>query len=227
MGPIVLKEIPFHVNMESLMKRVHVKENSSYLENLKLLVKEAQELAQPKAMYRPVYIDSKDDKHVIIDGITLTSRVLTVNVENAFRIFPFVATCGMELENWAVGKDDMLRRFWAERIKEMALHTAIAFLNKRVADEFSIQKKSTMTPGSLSDWPIEEQRSLFQIVGNSEKAIGVQLTESLMMKPVHSVSGIIFPIEVNFESCQLCPREKCPGRRAPYDKDLYERKYKK
>jgi hypothetical protein len=50
--------------------------------------------------------------------------------------------------------------------------------------------------------------------------------DSLMMDPVQSISGIIFPTETSFESCQLCPRENCPGRRAAYDKNLYEKKYK-
>ncbi|MBW2093177.1 MAG: vitamin B12 dependent methionine synthase [Deltaproteobacteria bacterium] len=227
MEQVIVDRIPFHVNMELLMKRVRIKENSSHANTLKGLVEEAQTIANPKAMYRPVFIDSQDDERLVLDGVILTSRVLKVNLENAYRVFPFVATCGMELEDWAKAKDDMLIRFWAERIKEMALHSAIATLNKYVAEEFSLEKKSVMTPGSLKDWPIEEQKSLFRIVGNTEEAIGVQLTESLMMKPVHSVSGIIFPTEVSFESCQLCQRENCPGRRAPYDKDLYNRKYRK
>lgn len=36
------------------------------------------------------------------------------------------------------------------------------------------------------------------------------------MVPVKSVSGIFFPTEIKFESCQLCPREVCISRRAPY-----------
>ena len=47
------------------------------------------------------------------------------------------------------------------------------------------------------------------------------------MSPIKSVSGILFPTEVTYENCQLCPRDLCPGRRAPYDKALYERKYRK
>jgi len=46
------------------------------------------------------------------------------------------------------------------------------------------------------------------------------------MVPVKSVSGILFPTEESFASCQLCPREVCPGRRAPYDPDLYDAKYR-
>jgi hypothetical protein len=40
------------------------------------------------------------------------------------------------------------------------------------------------------------------------------------MVPLKSASGIYFPNETEFENCQLCPMEKCIGRRAPYDPDL-------
>jgi len=37
------------------------------------------------------------------------------------------------------------------------------------------------------------------------------------MVPVKTVSGLLFPSEAGFESCELCSREKCMGRRAAYD----------
>jgi len=45
------------------------------------------------------------------------------------------------------------------------------------------------------------------------------------MIPNKTTSGIRFPTEERFESCQLCPRETCPGRRAAFEPDLYARKY--
>jgi hypothetical protein len=47
----------------------------------------------------------------------------------------------------------------------------------------------------------------------------------MLMIPVKSVSGIFFPTEIKFESCQLCPVARCTGRRAHYDPDL-EKKYR-
>ena len=84
-----------------------------------------------------------------------------------------------------------------------------------------------MSPGSLADWPLQEQRQLFTILGNTWDTVGVRLTDSLLMVPIKSVSGIRFPTESSFESCQLCPRAQCPGRRAPYDAGLYDLKYRK
>ena len=54
-----------------------------------------------------------------------------------------------------------------------------------------------------------------------------QRCKNLRMKPIKSVSGIWFPTEESFESCRLCPREQCRGRRTPYDKNLFDRKYRK
>jgi len=68
---------------------------------------------------------------------------------------------------------------------------------------------------------------LFALLGDATEAVGVRLLDSLLMTPTKSVSGIRFPTEERFESCQLCPRPDCPGRRAPYDATLYERKYRR
>jgi hypothetical protein len=82
-----------------------------------------------------------------------------------------------------------------------------------------------MNPGSLDDWPLSEQITLFQLLGNPLEAIGVDLTESMLMIPNQSVSGIRFETEENFTSCQLCPREICAYREAPFDRKLFEEKY--
>ena len=223
---IVLDTIPFSSDFENLMKQVRVKRGSRYFEDLVSLWHEAQIITGPKALYKPAFIETGGEDQVIVDGTPLKSRVLKVNLQNAHRAFPFVATCGMELDNWAKSLKDMLHSFFAETIKQMALTAALHYLDSHVKDHFSIGKISFMTPGSLEDWPISEQRPLFEILGDIQDAIGVQLKDSLMMSPVQSVSGIIFPTEATFESCQLCPRENCPGRRAAYDENLYEKKYK-
>ena len=56
--------------------------------------------------------------------------------------------------------------------------------------------------------------------------IGVQLTDSYLMHPLKSVSGILFATDGTYGNCQLCPVERCPNRRAPYDPTLFDRKYR-
>jgi hypothetical protein len=77
-----------------------------------------------------------------------------------------------------------------------------------------------MDPGSLEDWPITEQPKLFSIFGDTERLVGVRLTGSMLMVPRKSISGILFPSEEGFSSCQLCERAACPARRTPFDAAL-------
>jgi len=225
MEPREIKDINFRGDLTRLLKNLHIKEGSDDAEEVKRLLTEAERTARPKALYGEAGIESRGDDWVVIDGVKFSSRILKVNLDGVHRVFPYVATCGAELEGWALGMGDMLARYWADGIMLMALGEAVAEAERRIEEDFHPGKTGRMNPGSLADWPISEQRPLFQLAGGPEERIGVRLTESFLMIPAKSVSGIRFPTEVTYENCQLCPREVCPGRRAPYDRDLYNRKY--
>lgn len=225
-----LDSIPFSIDLDVLAERTHVPRSAWSAANdlfaeLEPLAVTAQAIAQPKAMYKVAYVDSKDNDSVQINGFVFTSRVLRVNLENIHRTFAYVATCGIELETWAHELDDLLKQFWAEKIEEMALAAAYQALAADIAARYQPGKLARMNPGSLADWPLREQKPLFTLLGDPAAEIGVYLSESFLMTPAKSVSGIQFPTDVTYENCQLCPRPDCPGRRAPYDRDLYHAKY--
>jgi hypothetical protein len=222
----VIGPISFQIDLRALTEKLRLKEGSGVIGEVNRLVSEAEIIAKPKALYIDSLIESKEDDGVLIDGLKLTSRVLRVNLEPAHHVFPFVATCGRELEEWASRIADPFKRYCAEAVKEMALRVAVKALEGHLVKNYCEGSISRMGPGSLADWPLQEQTPLFKILGDTEAAVGVRLTESLLMIPTKSISGIFFFSEVTFESCQLCPREGCPGRRAAYDKDLYEKRYR-
>lgn len=230
---MVLDQIQFQLDFQALRKALRLRSGDSMEADLRRLAKEAQAVAHPKALYKVAYVDSRSENQVTLDGVTFKSRVLWANLEGVHRVFPYVVTCGTELDEWARSIDDMLHSFWADAIKEMALRQAHAALLSHLKTTYRLGKISAMSPGSLADWPIQQQRPLFRLLGSVEQkdgigflpAIGVRLTDSFLMIPNKTISGIRFPVETNFESCLLCPRESCPGRRAPYDPHLLQEKY--
>ena len=113
--------------------------------------------------------------------------------------------------------DGLRQNRWMDEIKTTALGAARKAFLDRIETLYRPGPTSHMAPGSLEDWPIGEQSPLFSLFGDVESLIGVTLKDSFLMVPIKSVSGILFPTEVKFESCQLCPREGCPGRRAAFD----------
>ncbi len=221
----ILSNIPFRPNPTSLMRQLRIKETGPYAGDFLAMLDAAVSLARPKALYRVAYIEGKGEDSVTVDSVTFTSRVLRVNLEAAHRVFAYLATCGTELDTWAGTFDDMLFSFWADGIKQAALTAARQALRQDLNERYAPGHTTTMAPGSLPDWPLPQQRPLFDLLGDVQTAIGVQLSDSYLMTPNKTISGLRFPTEGTFESCQLCPREKCPGRRAEYDATLYERKY--
>lgn len=223
---LILNDIPFEIDRDQLLTRLRMEEDSPYIEEIESLVRDALAVARPKALHKIAFIKSRGDDHVVIDNVLFTSRVLRVNLDPAHRVFAYMATCGVEVEDWAQSIDDVLHRYWADTITEIALHAATRVLNEDLSDRYRLGHTATMSPGRLVDWPLSEQGALFSLLGDPLEAIGVRLTSSYLMVPTKSISGIRFPTEQSFESCQLCPREHCPNRKAPYDSSLYDRRYR-
>ena len=225
MQAITLDDIPFQPDLPTLLASLRLRPGSQRAADLECLAHQAQAIAKPKALYRVAFVDEKGDDFVVIDGARFQSRILRVNLESAHRIFAYLITAGIELDCWAHSNDDLLHRFWADAIQEQALFAAHAALQDHLAQTYQPGPLSAMNPGSLEDWPLDQQPRLFSILGDTGAHIGVRLTGGFLMVPTKSVSGVLFPTEESFQSCQLCPRENCPGRRAPYDPGLFERKY--
>jgi len=57
-----------------------------------------------------------------------------------------------------------------------------------------------------------------------QQLIGVTLTNSCVMIPSKSVSGIFYSSEHDFQTCQLGRRENCSHRSAPFDPHMWELK---
>ncbi len=235
METLVLDTIPFKVDIAELRRALGMSEAPGAVDQagvddgsalaLEELAASAEKVAKPKAAFKIGFIDKRSADEVVIDGIRFQSRVLRVNLDPIHRVFPHVATCGRELEEWSQSIEDPLDRFTADMIKELAVRDAHEYLRAHISTGHAIAKLSHMNPGSLADWPLPQQGPLFELLGDLEALIGVRLTESFLMLPTKTVSGIFFPTEATFESCQLCPREVCPTRRAPYDKALFESRY--
>jgi hypothetical protein len=210
----VLSLAGFELDPESTAKRLRVSDKGL----VQRLVDSAKAAIAPVVAFRISYLDEKRDG-VVVDGVSFSSRVLRRNLDGVGRVFPFVATLGKALDETIAATEDMLEKYLLDEIGNMALREARGRFEKHLRSTFALEKLSCMAPGSLEDWPIEQQQPLFRLLSGVESAIGVSLTSSCLMLPRKSVSGIYFPSEASFFSCQLCPRERCDARKARYDKE--------
>ncbi len=219
----LLDNIVVQIDPEKVLKRLHL-DKEKHLEEIQELTEIAHSLIAPRVVYEVSYVTYKNEDTVEIDGVRFTSRVLRVNLDKINRVFPYIMTIGKELENKATSIGNIMEQFYLETIGNIALDHIGEHFEEHLERKYRLGKKiSEMNPGSLEDWPITQQKQLFSIFGNVEDLIGVKLTDSFLMIPRKSVSGIYFPTEVMFYSCQLCQRKNCEERQAPYDENLKDK----
>ena len=221
MNPIILDNIPCVLDTQKIAKRLHVEPDTDDYADLQKLLKQVMEIAKPKAVYKPVFIEERGSDFVMLDNQRMVSTVLQQNLKDVHRAFAYVSTCGEEIEAWSKSVTDMLHNWWMDGIKEHVLACASVYLKARVVSDMELGKIASMSPGSLPDWPITEQAKLFALIGDSQEMVGVSLTDSMLMTPAKTVSGVIFETEHDYVSCQLCTREKCVGRKVPFDEKKY------
>ena len=219
----IIENIPVKLNPRKVIKELRLNKEKS-LTAIQELLETAESLIQPKVSYKVAYINKKGKDTVKINGATFSSRVLRINLEKTEKVFPYIITIGKDLETKASSSKDLLQQFYLETIGDMALDLCEKYLKKHLKKQYGLEKLASMSPGSLEDWPVTEQKPLFSLFGEKLHLTGVKLNEHMLMIPRKSISGLYFPTEVTFFSCQLCQREPCPARIAPYDEKL-KKKY--
>lgn len=215
----ILDNIPIELPSGEIRRQLHMKKDERW-EGVKELIDQARPLIEAKAVYRVCYIDERQGDNVVIDGVSFNSSILQKNLSGVERVFPFVITIGHRLQETAKALDDLVKLYYFDVIANVALSAGRRYLEKRLQSVYRLDGMSYMSPGSLPNWPIEQQRPLFSFFGDHETPIGVRLNQSCLMIPAKSVSGIYFATEVHFSSCQLCDRKNCPSRKAAYDQKV-------
>ncbi|MCL5271187.1 MAG: vitamin B12 dependent methionine synthase [bacterium] len=220
----VLDHIHYELDVDALMKTLRIGAGGEDEAAFRNLLDDLAPRINPKALFIEAYVDTRGEDTVTVSGTTFRSKVLRRNLDRVHRLFPYVVTCGREMDEAHLPEGDFLTRFWLDTIKGAVLNCANRHLDAHLTRQFGLGKTAHMNPGSGDAWvwPIEQQRDLFALLGDVEDLIGVTLTDSMLMVPNKSVSGIRFPVERDFRSCQLCRREGCPGRSVPFDPVLFE-----
>lgn len=219
-----LTSIPFALDAGEIGAQARVEPGSADAADLLALVELARKIGRPKAAYDVCFITGREGDAVRIGKTCFRSRTLARNLASAERVFPNVATCGREMDEGFPAKGDMLQEFWWDLIKTRLLFAANKYLDEHLHRRFRLGKAATMRPGSgdASVWPIQQQKDLFALLGDVEKEIGVHLTDSCLMVPNKTTSGLMYPTEKDFRSCEVCHRENCPSRHAPFNRKLWQ-----
>ena len=217
----ILDKIPFKPDISRIRLRLLFhKDYQHIVEILPEMIKRVLPVARPKAIYKVSRVTGKRKDSVEIDGVRFTSHLLRVNLKSVDTVFPYVISCGRELDSIEVPESDESRRYCLEIIKEKTMEAAYSYLLSHILRKYALDYLWSLSPGEYQAWPIVDQKLLLSIIPEAEESIGVKITENGSLYPACSRSGLFYYSEVEFENCQVCSQEPCMGRRAPYNAEL-------
>lgn len=154
-------------------------------------------------------------------------RIISRQLRGSAAFAFFVATAGEEFEQFQqrLGKEnDMVKVFVADSIGSIIAEKAADLMEEslqKCIDGYGWHHTNRFSPGYCG-WHVSQQQMLFPMFG-TDRPCGVRLTESSLMMPIKSVSGVIGlgPEVRKLEySCGLCDFKDCYKRktRRPTDK---------
>lgn len=153
---------------------------------------------------------------ITINDVDLnTGPIISAYLKNSSHAAIFVATIGNSLERLArqlMNEDDYLKGYIMDAVASEAVESVCDLLEEQLAlkvkeEEFNITNR--YSPG-YCNWHVSEQKILFTLL--PENPCGISLTESSLMIPVKSVSGIIgagTKVKRADYNCSFCGIENC------------------
>ncbi|MDR2936719.1 MAG: hypothetical protein LBU80_05190 [Rikenellaceae bacterium] len=167
------------------------------------------------ALFDDVEIDLAGGR-VVVDGVPLDTGCRVAGyLRGSERIALFVCTAGEGFSEWRARYEaqfDYLGGFVVDTLGSMVVERAMDriqdMLERRVTE--SHEKISNRYSPGYCNWPLADQQVLFGLLPANE--CGIALTESSLMLPIKSVSGLIGigpRIERRPYGCAICESAAC------------------
>ena len=160
-----------------------------------------------------------DDSVSFDELLFATGPIITSQLKRSTSLALFVSTAGPRLEQWSgklMAEGDMMRGYIVDAIASEYVEQASVWLEKQIAGHVASsgwKMTNRYSPG-YCDWPVSEQHKLFSLL--PERFCGITLTESALMVPIKSLSGIIGlgpDVKRGAFQCNICDLKDCFRRR--------------
>jgi hypothetical protein len=175
--------------------------------------------ADIKAVYQIFKVENCNGQVTLGNGISFRTKKLANALRSCKHVVVFFITLGKEVDRLI--KRNMRKRshyaYILDIAASMAAESTAEFLQSKIKKNIGDDQGITLrySPG-YCDWPVEEQRKLFDLL--PADSVEISLSEKCFMSPRKSISGIIgigpkHRIEKQKNTCIHCNKNECTFRR--------------
>jgi hypothetical protein len=185
------------------------------------ILKELPKRCNIKAGYRILGIKKPADK---IDGLIIADKffkmdkIVTGQIKKSEKAALFVCMIGPEMEKWSkqlLINGDPAMSYLVDCVASITVENVTDYLHDHIEREMTksgLKITNRYSPG-YCNWSVSEQHLLFSLL--PEKFCGITLTESALMLPIKSVSGVIgigSNVKRKEYKCDSCGVKDCTYR---------------
>lgn len=216
---IVIDNVSLDLSVEESLKIGQLGRIADKIDDMDKHLEECKRLIKPAALYTYTKIEKVSKDGILIeDNKFLKSTKLAEQLSCSKEIAPYIITIGPDLEKrvTSIAPDRILDSWILDNLGTYTLRTFGEHVQERIRKEKG-WKISRFNPGSTPTWGLEEQQKIFSIFSKEavQEKIGVDLTDTFMMIPRKSVSGVMGQAISDYHNCVEC-RLTCEYRQMPY-----------
>lgn len=166
-------------------------------------------------VYDKVALDLGKGK-INIDGITVNpQKQICAYLKDVEKLTVFVCTAGDGFSTYSNKYNqstNYLKAFIVDALGSLVVEKSAEYLHQKIEKEASVSGlkiTNRYSPG-YCDWAVEEQKLLFSLL--PENPCNISLSESSLMIPIKSISGIIGigkKVVKRAYSCDHCRKDTC------------------
>jgi hypothetical protein len=221
---VIIDDLPNEIDSDMLLRLAGYSDKRPapprLVEAAERTIERTHALARPRAVYEVHETAAAEDGSVLLGGGRFTGKILAKVLGGSDLAAVYAATLGPELDaesSRLSGQGDVLSSVLLDTAGSLVLGKASITFIQRVFSAEAAPRGFAVTPPfgpGQCRWDLAEQRVLFDLIAPSR--IGITLTDTFLMIPKKSVSGILGigkPDSVFTKTpCQICDRKDCPGR---------------
>jgi len=134
----VIDNIPVKLELEDVVKKTRIRTmNDGFRDVINELLDIARPIAKPKAVFDTCSVEEREGDSLVIGGKKFTSHVLSVNLENTDTVFPYVVTCGREVDAIKLSENQIMQTYFLDQIKEVMVRSALGYVVDHIRNNYA------------------------------------------------------------------------------------------
>lgn len=134
----VIDNIPVKLELDDVVKKTRIRSmNDGFKDIINELLEIARPIAKPKALFEISRVENRQGDSLEIGGRKFTSHILRVNLDKIDTVFPYIVTCGREVNEIEIPEHQLMKYYFMDQIKEIIVRSALSYLLDHIRNNYA------------------------------------------------------------------------------------------